>query len=438
MSITGLVFLVVFFIFCIFAIVRHPIYGLLAYVGEFFLHPPSRWWGQGVLLDFRWSMIGSLVTLLAIFIHRKKLTAIPSIFKNRIAVVYCFFVLWIFVESSWALDFRAHWDFFLYYLKFGLTLFMFYKCLDSERHLNWFLWVHVLGCFYFGWIAFTGYEGGRFEGFGGPGLSEANAGALAIVTGVLAASSLFLYGGRVQKLLLLGLLPVIVNGLVTTISRSGFISAIFGGYVFNYFTPKRFTGHVRVFSVLAVVLFGMLTGPVYWQRINSINQMGKEIEGVDTGAGRLVILDSQIRMFFDHPFGCGATCTAILSSAYMPDKYLTGEGENRARASHNTYLTMLVEHGLPGLIFYLLIIMFIISDLNAIRNCLKYYPNGNGNGFTFCVLPAIASMLAAIYVCDLFASYAKFEIRIWLLGALMALVNVVRINTADNVFLNEK
>jgi hypothetical protein len=419
LSLTGLIFLGGFLVGCLLALTRHPIFGLITYVGTFFLHPPSRWWGQGLLLPIRWSLISAAVALLAVLIHRNKLAPAPPFRQSGIAIAFFIFIAWLGLQSFWALDPEAHNELFSYYAKFALALFLFYRCIDSEQHLRYFLWAHVLGCFYFGLIAFTSYEGGRFEDFGGPGLAEANAGALTIVTGILAASALFLGGTLREKWGLFGVIPFIVNGLVTTISRSGFLAAGVGGILFNLFTPKTFRKRVRILSALALVMFGILTGPMYWERIQSIQQLGSEVEGVDTGSGRLVIMKVQLRMFASYPAGCGATCTAVLSPLYLDDSHLTGEGEQRARASHNTFLTMLVEHGLPGAVFYVFMALWIARSVRTVSRRVD-----GQSGFLACALPAVAGILGAMFVSDMFATYAKFEVRIWFIAVLMAMLHM--------------
>ena len=78
------------------------------------------------------------------------------------------------------------------FFKYILLIVMMYICIDSEKHLRYFLWAHVMGCFYLGWIAFTSYGGGRFEGFGGPGIGDSNTGGFQIVTGILTGAALFI------------------------------------------------------------------------------------------------------------------------------------------------------------------------------------------------------------------------------------------------------
>jgi O-antigen ligase len=158
-----------------------------------------------------------------------------------------------------------------------------------------------------------------------------------MVTGILVGGSLFLAGRLRERAILLALLPLIVNALIATISRSGFLAICVGGILFNYFTPPAFRKQVRIFSVLAAVLFAVLANSGYWSRIESIKHQREEVEGVDTGSGRLVLIKAQWRMFQEHPFGCGHMCTTVLSDQYLDDSYLL-EG---ARASHNTFMSVL-------------------------------------------------------------------------------------------------
>src|SRR5262245_28767941 len=61
---TAIAFAGVFALALVLAFVRHPIFGLGAYLLAFFNHPPDRWWGQS-LPDLRWSLLAAAVTLVA-------------------------------------------------------------------------------------------------------------------------------------------------------------------------------------------------------------------------------------------------------------------------------------------------------------------------------------------------------------------------------------
>jgi hypothetical protein len=417
LSLTGLVFLIAFFAGCLLAVVRHPIYGLMTYVAVFYLHPPSRWWGES-LPDLRWSLSAAAVTLLGMIILRKRLAPRPALFSNGVMVGMALFVAWLGLQLLWALDEDLQNELFSMYFKYALVMVLIYKCVDSERHLRLFLWTHVLGCAYLGWLAFTSYAGGRFEGFGGPGLGEANVGALQVVTGLLVAGSLLLAGKMRERMGLLACIPFLLNAMVATVSRSGFLAAGIGGVLFNLFTPKRWRGWVRVLSVLALVLFMLLTNPEYWMRIGSLKHAGEDISGVDTGSGRLVIIDAQWQMFQRYPLGCGHRCTAVLSTDYLDDSQLTGEA-TRGRSSHNTFMTLLVEQGVPGALIYLAMLVWLLV---SVRKLSKRYRGAAGD--LPLLFPAVVGVLGAITLGDMFVDYLKSEVRIWFIGVLMVLLTL--------------
>ena len=418
MSFTGVLFMIAFLAGCLMALVRSPIYGLLTYVGAFYLHPPSRWWGAGILHDIRWSLIAAAVTALALLLRRERTRGTPFLRQGVVWGIISFYC-WILLQSIWAIDATQQALLVEYYFKFFVTLFLIYKCVDSERNLQLFMWSHVLGCFYFGWIAYTSYTGGRFEDFGGPGLSEANAAALTMVTGTLFAASLFLGGNWRKKGILAGLVTFIVNGIVTTISRSGFLAMAIGGVVYNFFAPARFSRRVRQLSVVALVLFALLTNPLYWVRIQSIKYQGEQVEGVDTGGGRLEIMAAQLQMFQAHPFGCGHMCTEILSPAYMDPMFLSA-GEGR-RSSHNTFMSLLVDQGVVGGLFYALMLLWILISLRSLARKFR------GSQSTLATLfPAIAGALIAMSVGDMFVPYVRYEVRFWFIGVLLAMHQLVQ------------
>lgn len=418
MALTGLLFALMFLLGCLMALVRHPIYGLMTYVGAFYLHPPSRWWGQGILLDVRWSLIAAGVTLAALILRPTTRPSIP-LFSHRVTWGLLLFLCWIVIQFAWVIDPEQHRLLVEYYVKYLVVVFLIYRCVDSEQNLRLFLWSHVLGCFYFGWIAFTTYTGGRFEGFGGPGLSEANAAALTMVTAAMFGGSLFLVSAWRQRVLLVGLLAIIINGVVTTISRSGFLSLLAGGIVYNLFTPPRYAKRVRVLSILGLVLFALLTNPVYWARIQSLKYKGQEVEGVDTGAGRIDIMKAQLEMFRDRPLGCGHFCTEILSPQYL-DASRLNVGTGR-RASHNTFLSMLVDQGFVGAACYVLMLLWVFLALRALMR-----QHRNKLSFQATVLPAIAASVGALTVADMFVPYVRYEVRFWFIALIMVLLNFAK------------
>ena len=417
MGLTGALFVLAFLVGAFYAFARHPIYGLMTYVAVYSLHPPARWWGQPIA-SYRWSLLAAGITLIAVFASRKRRVkpGVP-VLRHKVMVGLTLFFVYLVIQNAWAMDPKMHQDMTTLFAKYVLLVGLIYVCVDSEKHLKLFLWTHVLGCVYLGWIAYTTYDGGRFEGFGGPDINEANAGALQIVTGIFCASVLILSGTIKQRVAIFSGLPLIVNALVATVSRSGFLELACGGLMFNIFTPPRFKKIVKILSIVAVVGFLLITNPLYWMRMSSMKYAGEEVQGVDTGGGRLVLIAAQWQMFQQHPLGCGHRCTAVLSPKFLDDSRLTGEGAQRARSSHNSVMTMLVEHGVLGGVAYFALLIWILRTLRELARKLK-----GREGFLPVFLPAIASILIAIAIGDCFVDYVLQEVRIWFVGILMAMV----------------
>ena len=423
MTPTGLIFCILFVAGCVLALARDPVYGAITYIATFFLSPQLRWWGQGPLQPIRWSLIAAAITLIAVFATRKRQQGLQPI-RHPLIPFFFAFILWLILQFGWCLDSDAQSDFISYYVKFAIAILLVHRVAYSEENIRRIMWTYVAGCFYFGLIAYTEYKGGRFEDFGGAGINEANAGAVTLVTGMFVGSALFMEAKIRQKAVLLAMLPFIMNGLVTTISRSGFLAAAAGGIVFNIFTPMKFRRRVRILSALAVILFFALTGPSYWSRMQSLEYAGQNVKGVDTGAGRLDIISAQWRMFKQYPWGCGATCTTVLSPQYLPRQDLAGG----VRASHNTFMTMLVDHGIVGALFYVLLIVWMFRTLLRLARWYRH-----SEGFFAALYPGIAASVTALVVGDMFVTYSKLEVRFWFVAILMALSDIaIRAQSARN------
>jgi O-antigen ligase len=301
-----------------------------------------------------------------------------------------------------------------YYVKFGVAAFLIWRSLDSEQNFRLFLWAHVAGCFYFGWLAYTAYGGGRFEEFGGAGVKDANEAALTLGSGAIVLGALLLWVKWREKTVLVGMAPFIVNAIVATVSRSGFLALVLGGLTFNLLAPSKYRKWVVPMSILAGVLMLMLTTEDYWSRVETIAYRGQEVEGKDTGSGRLEIIAAQLQMFRSYPLGCGHSCTAILSPQFLGEEHL--QDQSGMRASHNTFMSMLVEHGIPGAVIYLLVVIVV-----ARRVLLLFRGTSNTAGFIATMLPGIAGSLAAMLVADMFVPYMRFEVRIWFICLLWVL-----------------
>ena len=114
-------------------------------------------------------------------------------------------------------------------------------------------------------------------------------------------------------------------------------------------------------------------------------------------------------------------CTTVLSSSYLDERYLAGGVD---RASHNTFLTMLVDHGVPGAVFYVSMLVWVFRRLRDLFKLSR--PTNDAGGSVFALLPAVAAVFAAITVGDLFVQYPKLEVRIWFISVLLIMLHMVK------------
>jgi len=415
-GLTSLIFLGAFLVGCSLALVRHPLYGLVTYIAVFYLHPPSAWWGA-VFGGVRWSLLAAAVTLVAVWIHGAKLGLSTGFWRHRIPWLYLLLVVWLTIQLGWAIVPEKQWELLILYAKYLVLLYVVFRILNSERAIRVFLWSHVAGTFYMGWTAFTSHLGGRFEGFRGPDISEANAGALTLATGFFVIGTLFLASKWRGRAGLAGVAPFLLDGLVRTASRGGFLALTLGGAIFSMLAPSRHRKLIYGLGAVAALVFLLLTNPQFWARIGTIQYLGEQVEGTDTGAGRLLIIAGQIRMFKDDVWGWGHRATPYLSSLYMREEDLPPPrpGERPEIASHNTFMSLLVEQGIPGALFYVAIGVWTFKRLAILRRRLK-----GSDSFGELVLAGVGAAMGAIFAGDMFVDYLKLEVRVWFIAVVMA------------------
>lgn len=429
MSLTGLAFLAAFIATMALALFRHPVYGLYGYVALFYLHPPDRWWVSG-LPDLRWTLTASVVTLVATLWLRSD-PARPSWLSEWPAKLLLAFTAWLWIQSFWALLPEPHFAFATLYLKYVVLFYLIYRLADSAERMRGFLTVHFLGCAYLGWLAYNASVSGRLEGVGGPGINEANALGMQLVTGVLTGAMLILQYSGWRRWLLVVAMPLVINGLVLTQSRSAFLGLAVGCIVLWYLKPVARRRLFYGFAVLALVLGGMLAHELFWQRMTTVVTAVESIETIDhSAASRLAVVDAQVKMAKAYPMGAGHRGTLALSNDYLADQYLTylddGSGR-RGRSSHSTIMSIVVEQGVPGVAIFAGLGLWFIA---AIRRLRRLADTGFDD-FLSTTGAGMAAALTAVVISGFFVDYIKAEVQIWCVALLTVLLADTRSKSAD-------
>lgn len=420
MSLTAIAFLLAFGGLLLWALVKDPRYGLYVYLATFYLSPTDRWWGAD-LPHWRWSLIAAAAALVAAFRVPRREDR-PSWMGNAGVRALIVMTIWIWIQNFWALVPDLHLELSILYTKYVVLLYLIYTVIDSEESVRYFLIAHVLGCFYLGLLALQASGTGRLEGVGGPGIDEANALGMHLGTGAVAAAALLAKGPLWQRGMALASMALIMNGVVQTGSRSAFLAVAASGIVLFIVSPGKFRRVWVVMGLLGVLVLFKMAPPNYWARMATISETAEGEAPVDeSSATRLALFKAQWQMFMAHPLGSGHRGTAYLSPRYLSDAELsesrTGLESDRARSSHNTYMTVLAEQGIPGVLLYMGLLIWIWRTCRHANAAFKEA----GKEDLGLYLMAVAASLTIVLVAGMFVDYFKAEVFIWCVALLAIL-----------------
>ena len=406
-----------------FAFARHPIYGLYFYLATTYIYPQGRWWGQ-MLPDLRWALLSAGVTVLAVVFHRGKLRAKPLWLANAPAVIFTLYGLWMWVQTPWALDVQDHLNGPITFTKYMLGFWFVYRVVDSAERIRDLLLAHVLGCGLLGVYAqLIGRDGDRLDGVGGPGIDDANTLGMYLATGAIIGTGLVLTQQGWRRYLSLACLVFIANGIVLANSRGAVLGLVAGGLVLAVCKAKQHRWLFWSFALVGVMGLVVVMDKSFVERMFTIRDATSQDEDADMSArSRLVVAKAQLQMFLDHPMGTGHRGTATLSTQYLDSKWLTrdksGDESTAARSSHNTFLTALVEQGLPGGLLFIILSLWTVMVMLRIRRM-----RGPACDPALTTLGAsMCGALVVIFVSGNTADYLLAEVQFWLFAALVSML----------------
>ena len=405
----------------VFAFTRHPIWGFYFYLATTYVFPPVRWWGY-MFGGMRWALLSAAVTVLAIMFHKGKLLPKPLWVGNGPAVLLIMYASWMWLQTPWALDLDAHINGTSIYTKYVLAFWFVYRVCDTKEHLRDSLLAHLLGCTFLGVLAqFTGRDGDRLDGVGGPGIDDANTLGMYLVTGVIIAIGLFLTQKGWRRYLSLICMAIVANGFILANSRGAFLGLAAGGIVLAVSKAKEHRRIFWAFALFGVLGLASLVDEAFINRMFTIQDVSSHDEDADMSArSRVEVAKAQLRMFIDHPMGVGHRGTASLSAEYLDRKWLSsgGDEDQRARSSHSTFLTALVEQGVPGVLMYIAMVIWIFGAIWRIRGLKK--PTDDPELAT--LGSAMCAALVSVLVSGNTADYLLAEVHFWQLAALVSML----------------
>jgi len=402
--------------------VRHPIYAFYFYLATIYVFPPARWWGY-IFGDVRWALLSAAVTTLAIIVRRGTLERKPVWILSVPAIVMTLYTTWMWIQLPWALDTAEQLDSSIQFVKYIVAFWFVYRVADSKEHVRDVLFAHMIGCAFLGLLCLSvGRESGRLDGVGGPGIDDANTLGMYLATGALTALGLLLTQSGWRRWVALAAGAVIMEGLVLTNTRGAFLGLVGGALVFAVFKARA---HRRLFWAVALVsLLGlvMIADRTFVERMASIGETTVDTEDVDQSArSRLFIISAQWQMFLEYPMGTGHRGTAVLSPRYLEDRWLTGSNEgDRARSSHNTFMTTLVEQGIPGALMFLWLVLWTLWALVRLRSLERMH----GDPEVTTLAATAGSVLGVVFVAGNTADFLMAEVQFWIFPAFITLLQL--------------
>ncbi len=377
------------------------LYALLTYVFIYFNIPSVQWWG-GYVPDLRWSYTSALVVAAGLFIHRRQITRNPL--KDspayRLLILY---LLWMLITVPLSVNtdlaFSKVYDFFRYVVVFGFIL----AIIDTTGKLRAYIWIILTQIAYLSWTARSYFHGARLDGVGPGDAGDANSLAILLISFLPFFLVFLLQGKKWEKITALVCLPITLNCLAMTRSRGGFLGFATGMIVLFLLerVPQVRKRLVILSMITAVALFSLSDQAFKDRLMSTFNE-----DTSTASAGRVDNWRYGLQMSRDHLLGAGGGSYMYLSPFYLPANLL--EHHAGTRAAHNTYLLVLVEQGIVGLVIFFLFLLRLAKTAFLSKQQILLVIEQKGQQqdhamlymFNNATLAGMASLMVAGFFCD--------------------------------------
>ena len=165
---------------------------------------------------------------------------------------------------------------------------------------------------------------------------------------------------RIERFAAWFALPFVLNSIVSSYMRTGFVSLIVQAALLVLFLPRRVTLRMApAFAAAVLLFFFRLTPDDYWERVDTLRAPTEEA----SANSRLVVNGASIRMLADYPMGVGYHNYSYVSPQYLPPEFLT-QGR---RSAHNSYFATICDTGVLGFALWISAFLGALFQLRRIR-----------------------------------------------------------------------
>ena len=337
-----------------------PFWGLFAYMNIYFNVPNDRinWWASYLPFD-RWSLLTTFVLITSLVLHRDKLS--QHKFGNA-RWVFIFLALSAIITYTSAIDPNNAKAFLSKLISYAIFVYILIKSIKHASQLRLILIAIVAMSAN---VSLNAYLYGkrinaRLEGVGSADANGANLFAL-LLAGIIPIIFVFIKEGKTyERIIAILSLPLVLNAFVLCNSRGSTVALAGGIFVaVMLVADNKIRRGVIALGIIVAPVFLHLTDDEFISRFTTLFEVSSALEDStqarNLSSGRTEIWDYGMQMANDHPLGVGPNGFKKLARFYMPKEVLTflPGAEHGQRAAHNTYLQVIVEQGILGIIVWL-------------------------------------------------------------------------------------
>ena len=401
----------------------NPVFGMLGYFVEYYRRPQLQWWRRQVP-DWRWNLIISVLWGVSFLLRRDSLRRLRPIRNLALPWLLSLHGLMIVVTVLFAVAPAMSQNWTIQWAKLALIMpLLMIGSVRTQGHFNLYVAANMLGALWWGYDAWVDPQrnSGRLINVGSGDSLHDNAASVHLLT-ILPLTTVYVLAEKDKWLrgLAAVALPFIVNTLILCNSRGAMVGLLVSGGAGLLLVRPGYRLRFAGVALAAVVGFFMLADDTFIRR----QQTTANYETNGSAQGRLQAWRGAANLVQDYPFGSGGRGFHVLSPIYAPEVTESAGGEGRA--PHNTYVMVVTEWGILGLILWIgfhCSTFVMASRIKARAQVGDFY---YWRGF------ALQLSLIAVWVASVFADRLYGEAPYWLAGIVYALYRIQHTEHAEN------
>jgi len=405
----------------------NPHIGVLLWSWIGYMNPHRLGWGFAT--SFPFALIIGLITLLSLFISRKKL----EFFWTPLMTWLLLLNIWFLITTIFSLQPSESWEQWKKVIKIQIFIFITLWVMNDRKKIDLLIWVIVIS------IGFYGVKGGFFTIMGGgsshvlgpPGGFISGNTEIGLAMVMVFPLMWYLYLQTTQKWIRYALLVsmlLTIFSILGTQSRGALLAVGAIGFFFWMKSRKKL---VPLMIVLIIAPFAFMFMPEQWHnRMQSI----KTYEEDSSALGRIQAWNFAYRLASARPIGGGFEAfNASNYETYAPG--LVESGTGFYHDVHSIYFEILGEHGYIGLILFLII---GITTWQAGKKIIRITQDSPDNKWGYDLASMIHVSMIGYATGGAFLGLAYFDLPYHLAAIMILVLRIVTKEQAEKLKLEQK